>query len=187
MRLLDELFSGDDARAAAAARQVGEGELPALLEALQQPDPDRRWWATCALAHVPGAVPTETLIRLAADADPNVRAAALHGLGQRDTPDVIAPLLFSLTDPSEYLTRLAADALIRVGAPAVPGLARALEQDAQPRVRANAARALALIGDTAAIPALFKALEDESALVQTWAEEGLERMGVGQVYFRTGG
>ena len=100
---------------------------------------------------------------------------------------MIAPLLFSLADSSDYLARLATDALIRVGAPAVASLARALGQDAQPRVRANAARALALIGDTAAIPALFDALDDESALVQNWAEEGLERMGVGQVYFRTGG
>ena len=38
--------------------------------------------------------------------------------------------------------------------------------------------------DTRAIPALFKALEDESAIAQYWADEGLERMGVGQVYFK---
>jgi HEAT repeat protein len=187
MALLDELFSGDDTRAAAAARQAGEAELPALVEALQQPDPDRRWWAACALAHVPGAAAAEALIRLAADADPDVRAAALHALGQRDTPDVVPPLLISLADPSDYLARLAADALIRVGRLAVPGLIGALERDARPCVRANAARALALIGDTTAIPALLRALEDESALVQHWAEEGLERMGVGQLYFRSGG
>jgi HEAT repeat protein len=66
----------------------------------------------------------------------------------------------------------------------VAGLIRALAQDAQPRVRTHAARALALIGDTSAIPALFKALEDDSAMVQYWVEEGLERMGVGQVYFK---
>jgi HEAT repeat protein len=51
-------------------------------------------------------------------------------------------------------------------------------------VRVNLARALALIGDTAAIPALFRALDDESAIVAHWADEGLERLGVGQVYFR---
>jgi len=187
MTLLDELFSGDDARAIAAARQAGEAELPRLLDALRQPDSDRRWWAACALAHVPGPAATEALIRLAADADADLRAAALHGLGQRGTPDVIPPLLFSLGDSSDFLARLSADALIRLGKVAVPSLVRALAEDVQPRVRANAARALALIGDTAAIPALFKALEDESVLVQSWAEEGLERMGVGQIYFQTGG
>jgi HEAT repeat protein len=55
--------------------------------------------------------------------------------------------------------------------------------DAQPRVRVNAARALAAIADPAAIPALFGALEDESVLVQHWAEAGLEKLGVGTVYF----
>jgi HEAT repeat protein len=187
MGLLDELFSGDDSRAVAAARRAGEAELSSLLEALKQPDPDRRWWATCALAYVPGDRATEALIGLVTDADPNVRAAAVHGLGQRNAPDVISLLLFTLADPSDYLARLAADSLIRVGKPAVPSLVHALAQDAQPRVRANAARALAMIGDTGAIPALFRALEDDSALVQSWAEEGLERMGVGQVYFKPGG
>jgi HEAT repeat protein len=184
MDLLEELFSGDDARAAAAARLAGQDELPALLEALQGHEADRRWWAACALAHVPGEAATEALIGLAADLDANVRAAVVHGLGQRDAPEVVTPLLSTLADPSEYLARLATDALIRVGRPAVPSLIRALEQDPQPRVRANAARALALIRDPVAIPALFRALQDASALVQSWAEDGLEKLGAGQVYFR---
>ena len=98
-----------------------------------------------------------------------MRAAAIFALGERAAPAGVVPLLFALGDPSEYLARLATDALIHIGAPAVPGLVRALAQDAQPRVRANAARALALIGDTSTIPALFKALEDESALVRALA------------------
>jgi hypothetical protein len=37
-----------------------------------------------------------------------------------------------------------------------------------------------MIGDTRAVPGLFEALEG-SALQEYWAEEGLERMGVGMV------
>lgn len=184
MPLPDDLFSGDDARAEAALALAEPAWLPALQTALGSDDPERRWWAVRALAQLPGDEPTSVLLHAAADPDDSVRAAAIFALGQRAAPAAVVPLLFALADPSEYLARLATDALIHVGQPAVAGLLRALRQDAQPRVRANAARALALIGDTSAIPALFKALEDDSAMAQYWAEEGLERMGVGQVYFK---
>jgi HEAT repeat protein len=123
---------------------------------------------------------------VAAAADPNsdVRAAALHALGQCRAPEAVTPLLFALSDASPYLARIATDALIQIGKPAVPGLIRALEADAHSQVRANAARALALIGDTSAIPALYRALEDDSVVARHWAEEGLDRMGLGQVYFK---
>ena len=184
MPLPDELFSGDDALAEAALALAEPGWLPELAAALGSADQDRRWWAVRALAQLPGEAVTGALLNAAADRDDSVRAAAIFALGERAAPAAVVPLLFALRDASEFMARLATDALIHVGKPAVLGLIRALEQDAQPRVRANAARALALIGDTSAIPALFKALEDESALAQYWAEEGLERMGVGQVYFK---
>jgi hypothetical protein len=44
---------------------------------------------------------------------------------------------------------------------------------------------LALIGDTRAVPALFKLLESESALVEHWASTGLAKMGVGMSFFQT--
>jgi HEAT repeat protein len=181
--VISELFSGEDGRAAAVVGQVREADLPALLAALLRPDRDVRWWAVCALGHLPGAEATAALARLAADEDADVRAAVLHGLGQRAAVEAVTPLLFALDDPSEYLARLATDALARIGAPAVPGLIQALRQDAQARVRGNAARALAAIADPASIPALMAALEDESALVRHWADAGLERLGVGMVYF----
>jgi HEAT repeat protein len=179
-----ELFSGDDALAEAALAQAEPAWLPELQAALADADAERRWWAVRALAVMPGEAPTRALLQAAADQDPSVRAAAIFALGERAAPEAVVPLLFALGDPSDYLARLATDALVHIGQAAVAGLIRALAQDAQPRVRAHAARALAFIGDTSAIPALFTAIEDESALVQYWAEEGLERMGVGQVYFK---
>lgn len=184
MTVLEALFSGDDQRAAAAAERATEADLPALLWEVAGREPDRRWWAACALARVPGAAATNALIGLAADADEGVRAVALHGLGQRRTPEGIPALLANLADANAYLAWLATGAIVRVGKTAVPGLITALEQAPEQRARANAARALALLRDPAAIPALFRALEADSALVCRWAEEGLEMLGVGQVYFR---
>jgi HEAT repeat protein len=187
MTALDDLFSGDEVRASAALAAVDVTHRPALLEALTSGDADARWWAVralAALACLSDERATSALLATAADRDPEVRTAALFALGECRAPEAVTPLLFALGDHSLYIARIAADALIRIGSPAVPGLVRALEQDATPQVRANAARALALIGDQSAIPALFHALDDDSMMVQHWAEEGLERMGVGQVYFK---
>ena len=184
MTVLDELFSGDDERATAALPRVEAESLPALVDALVSGDPESRWWAICALAHLPGPGAIAALLAAAAHPDPTVRSVALYALGERRAEAGVTPLLFALGDPSAYLARVATDALIHIGAPAVHGLIRALESDAQPQVRANAARALALIGDASAIPALFHALDDESVMVLYWAEQALERMGAGQVYFK---
>ena len=43
---------------------------------------------------------------------------------------------------------------------------------------------LAKIGDERAIPVLFEALDDSSALIEYWASEGLEKMGVGMVFYK---
>jgi HEAT repeat protein len=184
MPIPQELFSDDDERAEAALAGVEPGWLPELVAALADRSVDKRWWAVRALALLPGDRATAALLSAAGDQDPTVRAAAFFALGERAAPEAVAPLVRALGDPSEYQARLAADALSRLGRLAVPALIDALGQASEPRVRLYAARALAAIGDTSAIPALFEALEDESALVQYWADEALERMGVGQVYFK---
>ena len=127
-------------------------------------------------------IPTPDLIRALADSDPEVRAVAIYALGSRRDESAVTVLVNCLADPSSFLARTAADALIHIGSPALPALTDALKhQDAQ--ARGLAARALAHIKDPASIPALFNALEDDSAFVQYWADEGLDRMGVGQIYF----
>jgi len=186
---LTDLFSGDDDRALAALAHIGPEHLPDLQAVLttRAADADARWWSVRALAELArqaNPIALSLLLTTTADADGDVRAAVFQALGEARAVEAVTPLLFALSEASPYLARLATDALIHIGSPAVPGLVRALENDAEARVRVNAARALALIADPAAIPALFHALEDESNLVQHWADEGLERMGVGQVYFQ---
>ena len=74
------------------------------------------------------------------------------------------------------------DALIAFGEDAVPALIEVVEKNHQP-ARLEAARALSAIGDTRAIPVLIKILDEDSALMEHWAGQGLEKMGVGMVFF----
>ena len=78
---------------------------------------------------------------------------------------------------------LAADALVAAGPDAVPPLLNIMEYGPQ-KSRLEAVRALALLEDHRAIPVLFHALDDESALVTHWADQGPQRMGVGMTFFK---
>ena len=54
--LLADLTSDDDARAVAAVDEIsalGKVALPALIDLLAAPDPNRRWWAIRVLSAIP--------------------------------------------------------------------------------------------------------------------------------------
>jgi HEAT repeat protein len=72
--------------------------------------------------------------------------------------------------------------LAQFGQPAVRALIDALKEGETP-ARAGAARALSTIQSKEAIPALYEALDDPSALVTYYAEHALEKMGVGILLF----
>ncbi len=188
--LLAEFASGADERAEAAAHQLaaqGNAALAALTALLTGPaaiGDDKRWWAARTLALLDAPESEGLLLGLLADADPALRACAIAGLGERGTEAAAPALGDLLADPSPYLARLAGDALARLGRPAVGALTIALQDPHSAQKRAQAARALGLIKAPETIPALFHALEDESALVQYWADEALDRLGVGMVYFK---
>ncbi len=76
------------------------------------------------------------------------------------------------------LLETAVDALARIGADAVAPLIETLA-DRDPQVRANAARALSLMGAQAepAVPALIDALEDEDEQVRANAARALGQIG----------
>jgi len=184
--LLTTLEEGDEERAQAAALtlgRMGEAALPLLRSLAASPRTDTRWWAARALAETrtPAAVPL--LTRLSRDPDEDVRACAVLALGELRCPEVIEPLVTALQDSSGYVARLAGNALIHLGEWAVPALIEVLEIG-PPRARVNAARALAALEAREAIPALIRALEDPSALVVHYAEEALEKLGVGMIFFQ---
>jgi HEAT repeat protein len=183
---LDSLGAGDDAQteeAASALTNVGDRALPALQSILEDPDPHKRWWGPRALA----ALGTDTAVKLIMatleDPDPDVRACAVVALSNLQPREAISSLIIRLSDPSAYVGRLAADALSQFGETAVVALIDALEEG-DTATRAGAARALRAIQPQEAILALYKALDDPSAVVTYYAEEALEKMGVGIIFLR---
>jgi HEAT repeat protein len=124
------------------------------------------------------------------DPDPSVRQCAALGLRINPAVQAVPALVEALHDRDPLVARLAGEALASAGEPAVLPLINVLQtishnsNSAAPHTRREAARSLAAIGDPRAVPSLYTVLEDDSALLVYWAEQGLERMGVGMVYFQ---
>jgi HEAT repeat protein len=112
-----------------------------------------------------------------------VRYCAVLAVGKHHHNAAINKLIRALDSDDSLLVRLAADALIAIGSPALESLLNALDTTSA-SARVEAARALALIGDTRAIPVLFKMLDSDSVMMQHWANEGLEKMGVGMDFLK---
>jgi len=183
--LLTQLCAGDDNQAEAAVYKIaelGQDALPDLCALAASASRDDRWWALRTLALIPAAQALTLLQAGLHDDDLAVRQCAALGLRHQPTSAAIPALIAALHEDDQLLTRLAAEALIAIGPDAVPALIKVLQRETSSG-RTEAARALAFIEDESAIPALFTALDDESMLVQHWAEEGLTRLGVGMSFF----
>lgn len=192
---LDSIAAGDDTRsekAALALGQLGDAALGPLRDLLAEADPDRRWWAARALASLGTPAAQALLIPALEDAHPDVRACAAQGLGElRATQGLgelraaqaVPALVRCMGERGAFVSRIAADALAHIGPPAVPALIAALREGST-AARVGAARALGIIQPQEAVPVLCAALGDPSAAVTHYAEEALERMGVGIVLFR---
>jgi HEAT repeat protein len=183
--LVEELTSGEDGRAEAAANGLaahGSAALPSLEALLTSPEPDRRWWAVRALAEIADPQVKEDFIKALHDRHPSVRQCAALALRRQPHPEAIPDLVQALSDTDRLLAHLAADALAAIGSPAFDALSQVVEEGL-PAARLEAVRALAEIGDTRSIPILFRTLDEDSALIEYWAGEGLERMGVGMAFF----
>jgi HEAT repeat protein len=161
---------------------MGAAALPALFELMDTPDPNKRWWAIRVLSAIPDPEVTLHLRKALSDPDYTIRQCAALGLSQQPDVESIPALIERLEDDDRLVARLAADALIAIGGPAVMDLIETLESGPQSS-QIEAARALAVIGDTRAIPTMFAAWEEGSALIRHWIEQGFERMGVGMQFF----
>jgi HEAT repeat protein len=183
--LLADLTSGDETRAEDAVPglvELGQEAYPALRNLLTSTDADHRWWALRTLAQSPQAR-TEWLLPLLDDPAPEVRQAAALGLCSHPDETAIGPLIQALSDADSMVSSLASNALVAIGKLAVPSLLE-FPKDAPQIARINAIRALAEIVDYEAIPVLMAGLEDDSVIIQHWAEEGLNRLGLNMVYLK---
>ncbi len=185
--LLVELTSGDDERAEAAVEPLaayGQPAVAALRWLISGANSDARWWAVRALAEIKDVQVPPLLVLFLSDEDAAVRQCAALALFQQPDPWIASDLIAALSNEDRLFAHLAANALSAIGQPAVPALLAVLQNGTQV-ARLEAARALSIIGDTRSIPALFSALSEDSALIEYWANEGLERMGVGMTFFQT--
>lgn len=183
--LLDDLVCGDDQRAEASVRGIaalGPQVIPHLERLMGESDPEHRWWALRAMAEIPD--PRSIELSLAALDDPaaSVRQCAALCLGRNPDATAIPQLITALSHSDLLFAALAADALVSIGYSAVLPLVDYVDQSPA-EAAIGAVRALAQIGDQRAIPTLFRLLEADSAIKVYWAEEGLDRMGVGMTFF----
>lgn len=122
------------------------------------------------------------LIKALDDPEPAVRQCAGLALGRNPDPSAVPRLIQMLRDPNPLTARLAGEALAAIGSPAVDPLLEVLKCGS-PAERIHAIRALAEVRDPRAVPAFFEALDDSSTLIGYWANEGLERLGVGMTFY----
>jgi HEAT repeat protein len=189
--LLNDLVSGDEIRAEEAVSpliNLGEEAIPSLMDLTHSADSDQRWWGLRVLAQSPLAR-TEWLIPFLNDPAPEVRQCAALGLAAKPDEGAIQPLVRALSDEDSMVGGLAVNALIKVGKAAVPTLIEAVkrrpdEGNAPQSARIHALRALAEIRDHRAIPVMMQVMGEDSALLQHWAKEGLDRLGLDMVYIK---
>jgi HEAT repeat protein len=122
------------------------------------------------------------LVGALADPDPDVRACAALALGRTGESVACRALAACLSDESAFVASIAADALSMMGEPAVEALAEMLAAESA-HVRILTVRALGRIKAQSAIGPLLDLLEDPSYLVRYYAQEVLEALGVGMVFF----
>jgi len=183
--LLAELTSGDDTRAEnsiPALTQLGMAVIPALLDLTHAKESDTRWWAVRALAASPHTL-TVDLLPLLNDSAPEVRAATALALCNHPHEDAIEALIRTLADEDTLTAGLAGNALVKIGSPSVPSLLDGMK-DAPIGIRILTLRILSEIRDHRAIPVMMKCLGEESAVLQYWAQVGLERLGLDMVYIK---
>jgi HEAT repeat protein len=183
--LLAELLSGDEARAEAAVPRLlafGAKVLPSLQEVARSDDPEKRWWAVRTMAEMP-VMTGAGLAAFLKDPSPPVRQVAALGLAVHPEEELVPDLVQALYDQDQMVSSLASNALVKIGAASVPVLLDVLK-DAPHAVRIRALRALAQLKDHRAIPAMLQILQEDSAVLGHWAEDGLERLGLNMVYIK---
>jgi HEAT repeat protein len=183
--LLNDLTSGDETRAERAVSaliQMDEAAIPALLKLTKSKDADKRWWALRVLAQSPHSR-TEWLLPFLNDPAADVRQCAALGLSLKPDESATQPLVRALSDEDTLVSNLAVKALVKIGKATVPALIENVKSGSQSS-RILALRALVEIRDHRAIPVMMQVMEEESALLQHWAKEGLERLGLDMVYMK---
>jgi HEAT repeat protein len=183
--LVEDLTSGNDQLAEIASIKLAALDrevLPTLEQNLASKDIDDRWWAVRTLAQM-DSPPMELLLNALEDPAQEVRQCASLAICHNPDSRAIKPLLCLLKEQDSVSSNLAATALISIGKESIPRLME-FYQELSGVSRIEAARAIACIEDQRAIKLLMSALDEDSLAINYWAEEGLNRLGLGMVYLK---
>jgi len=163
-------------------RQVFLGPNPRVYYyGLLSTDAVRQHWSILGLARMgdPKAVPSIALaLKPGVTPSPLVRSTAAVALAMLGDPRAIPHLEEACQDPSPLVRADAVAALAALGGAAqAPLLVRVLASDTDERVRLNAARGLARIGDRNSIEALIVHLDDLNESVAFECHRSLVKIG----------
>ncbi len=157
--------------AAWALGEIGDpAAVPALLGALDDPDPEVRKLAVRSLIKQNQAA-VDPLIALLDKANPTAAAGAVRALGDIADPRALEALLAQAEGGARVEAILALGKLKNSRAESI--LLAALV-DSDERIRMHAAMALGPLGTAAAVSPLRSALADEVVVVREWAARSLE-------------
>jgi HEAT repeat protein len=183
----NELISGDEIRAENAAINPPSNKREALSileDLLSTKDATFRWWACRSLSEIKSNAAGQLLTSCLSDKDLSIQRCAAIGLRISPMPEALDQLIYLLINADSLTQRLAGDALIALERKATESLLEVLEKSKE-NSRVEAARALAKIADPKSISSLFALLESESQMLEHYASEGLEKMGIGMQFFST--
>ncbi|MEK6220856.1 MAG: hypothetical protein N2D54_01240 [Chloroflexota bacterium] len=184
---MNQLTSGIDSQALLAVDkliELGEKAIPSLRNLVAEENSDYRWWGYRTLSGIAHPNSIKLLIRGLADNNLEVKKCIVLSLRSNPDEQAIPPLIGFLSNRDNLLSRLAGDALIAIGPDATSSLIQYLEETSHDeRGFVEAVRSLATIKDRRAISTLFKLLDSESSLVEYWANQGLENMGLEMMFF----
>ncbi len=152
--------------------------VPALLEALKDPNAEVRRAAAQSLGNIGDRRATSGLIAVLADQEAEVRLAATQSLGNLEDPRSIDGLAARLTDPVTDVRRAAIHALSSLDGKVSADLFRPALDDADPEIRASAARAVGNLKDQRSMPALVRLVGDKNADVRQAAISALGDLGL---------
>lgn len=177
-----DLFSDDPEVRTEAAVRLGEARdrqaVPALLEALDDPEESVRVEAARALGAIGDRSATGPLGALAADPLDTVRIAAAQALGMLEDPSAVPALERLLADPDEGVRKAAVRAAGSIPGPeAVRLLVSSALHDEIEEIREVAVKLLAGRRAAEAIPFIERSLETESDRLRATAAYALEKIG----------
>jgi len=161
-------------RSAMAISRMGKAAGDALRAALEDGDPNIRFWSALCIGHLRDRSFTKDLVGKLSDTDTGVRVGALRALRESGDPSVVGKLFEALSHPSEQVRDLIYDILKDFGTHSIPFLLESLSSEYW-MGRALAARALSEMGSEAIAP-LTAALEGQDKERRYWAVKILGQM-----------